>query len=477
MAKDAEGLLTDLQRALGNTVQSVRAMDAYYEGMQPLSYMAPELLAELEGRLRQVVINWPRLVVDSLEERLDVEGFRYGKDADADDTLWEIWQANNLDESSGQAHLEALISGRSYVIVGSGETDLDPPVISVESPEQVIALWDPQTRKVTAALKTWSEDNEPVQPGSFSYSTERYSTLYLPDVTIRYGPATNTGITEMSRDEHGLGVVPVVPVVNRGRLMRPWGVSELTDIIPLSDAACKIATDMMIAAEFHAMPRRWATGMGPEDFQDEQGNPLSTWSAIAGRLWATDNAEAKLGQFLEASLNNFHQTINALAAIVASLSGLPPHAVGLITTNPASADAIRSAEARLVKRAERRQRAFGGSWEDVMRLALRVIGQDIGPDARSLETLWADASTPTVAQQADAAVKLVTAGIIPIEQGQEDLGYTAVQRERMAQMRAEAQARGDIALAGIFGAQVPAPASAPTPPEPAPGEPAAAEGA
>ena len=38
----------------------------YYEGRQPLSYMHPELLGILDERVRQVVINWPRLVVDAL---------------------------------------------------------------------------------------------------------------------------------------------------------------------------------------------------------------------------------------------------------------------------------------------------------------------------------------------------------------------------------------------------------------------------
>jgi hypothetical protein len=30
--------------------------------------------------------------------------------------------------------------------------------------------------------------------------------------------------------------------------MKPEGVSELADVVPISDAACKVATDMMIAA-------------------------------------------------------------------------------------------------------------------------------------------------------------------------------------------------------------------------------------
>lgn len=447
-----------LERRLSEQQQSVRAMDAYYEGTQPLSYMAPELIRELGPRMRQVIVAWPRLVVDSLEERLDVEGFRYGSDAEADSELWDIWQANDLDVWSGQGHLEALVTGLGFVIGGSGEARDDPPRLTVESPQQVAASFDPQTRRVDAALKSWGE----IDPESGMVSNT-YSTLYLPDVTIFYGPEG-----EIRRDEHRLGVVPVVPLVNRARLMAPFGVSELRDIIPLSDAACKIATDMMVAAEFHAMPRRWALGLTEDDMQDEYGKKLNAWSAIAGRIWASENPDAKLGQFPETDLSNFHETINALAMLVASMSGLPPHYLGLTTTNPASADAIRSAESRLVKRAERRQRGFGGSWEDVMRLAQLLLGRKLGRDAHSLETLWADASTPTFAQKADATVKLVTANVIPVEQAQEDLGYTSVQRERMADMRAKALARGDLAVASMFGAQEPGetPAAPPTPVRP-----------
>jgi len=57
-------------------IARLREYDAYYEGEQPLSYMHPELIQQLEGQVRQVVINWPQLIVDSVEERLNIEGFR-----------------------------------------------------------------------------------------------------------------------------------------------------------------------------------------------------------------------------------------------------------------------------------------------------------------------------------------------------------------------------------------------------------------
>lgn len=408
----------------------------YYAGEQPLSYMDPELVHELGHRIRPVVLNWPRLVVDSLEERLDVEGFRFAGDTDASALLWEWWQANDLDEQSSQAHIDALVQRRAFVIVGSGDSAGDAPVITVESAEQVTASFDPRTRSVRAALKSW-KDSE--QGGEFA-------TLYLPEMTIRYGPDESGTQVELDRDEHNMGVVPVVPLVNRALTMKPEGVSELADVVPISDAACKVATDMMIAAEFHAMPRRWVVGMGPDEFTDAQGRPLSEWSRIAGRVWAHEDETVEMGQFPEADLSNFHQTVNALARLVASMAGLPVDFLGLATENPPSAEARRAGLERLVKRAERRQRAFGGSWERVMRIALRVAGRDL--DATGLETIWRDASTPTVAQKADAAVKLHAEGIVPTRQVREDLGYSQAQIDRMETLddaEAEAMTRRDVA--------------------------------
>lgn len=450
---DAAQWRTILAASQRSAIGKLRSWSAYYEGRQSLSYMDPELVAEMGHRIRPVILNWPRLVVDSLEERLDVEGFRLAGEARADSRMWDWWQANDLDEQSQQAHIDALVESRSFVIVGAPDSG-DVPVITVESAQQVTASFDPRTRKVRAALKSWSDVD----------SAEDFATLYLPDVTLYYrsGPGKGGVFEEYDRDEHGMGVVPVVPIVNRPRTLAPEGVSELADVVPLSDAACKVATDMMIGAEFHAMPRRWVVGMGPEDFVDADGHPVSEWSRIAGRVWANKGTpqEVEMGQFPEADLSNFHSTINALAKLTASMAGLAPHVLGMATENPASADAIRSAETRLIKRAERRQRAFGGSWERVMRIAARVMDGSSDPSLSRLETVWRDAATPTVGQAADAAVKLHAERIVPTRQTREDLGYS---QETIAAMEAEDAKSVDRILSGDLSSLV-GPKPVPTPP-------------
>lgn len=429
-----EEWLDRLMRCHNNELPALKALNSYYEGTQELSYMHPKLLLEVGDRLRPVVINWPRLVTDSIEERLDIEGFRLPGADEADKDLWRVWQANELDEWSQQGHLDAMVMRRSYAVVGTNEDDTDTPLVTLESPLQMFAEEDPRTRKPIAALKRWSER----WPGRDAAQYADNAMLYLPDSRIWYQRTNSNGWQIVERDDHHLGELQVVPLVNRQRLLLPGGVSELADVIPLSDAACKIATDMMVSAEFHAMPRRYALGFDEDDFTDEDGQPLSSWEAIAGRVWRTEKSPKEdgvaVGQFPEADLRNFHETLNQLAHLVASLSGLPPHFLGFTTDNPASADAIRSSESRLVKRAERKQRGFGGSWERVARLINRFQSGDWDPKFKQLEMLWRDASTPTIAQKADAVVKLHADGILPTEAAWEDMGYSATRRVRLKAM-------------------------------------------
>ncbi|MGW3473766.1 hypothetical protein ACWDKQ_36235 [Saccharopolyspora sp. NPDC000995] len=91
------------------------------------------------------------------------------------------------------------------------------------------------------------------------------------------------------------------------------------------------------------------------------------WQTIAGKIWSTSKTKkddgVELGQFIEADLTKFHNTLRALAVQVSTVSGLSLHNLGYSSDNPPSADGIRAAESRHVKRAERRIKGFENAWE------------------------------------------------------------------------------------------------------------------
>lgn len=456
-------LVAPLSKRLNDVQFELAACDEYYGGQQPLQFLAPEVRQQVGNRLTSLVINWPRVIVDSVQRRTYVEGFRLGVGGQADDELWRIWQANDLDEWSQLAHIDALVHGRAFLTVWGNDDDPQTPRIAAESAHQMMVSYKAGTREVDAALKRWRDDGV------------EYATLYLPDVVIRYAadaPTSGAAARNLAwafdqELPNRLGAVPVVPLVNRPRLRNLNGESELADIVPLADAVNKLATDMMVTSEFHATKRRWATGIqiptgngaeGDAERRRLQAEAAAYWdNATKGKTWLAGQG-VQFGQFDEASLDNFAGAIRLLTSQIAAIGGLPPDDLGLNTTNPASAEARRAAETVLNNRANEKMRSWGGSYERAMRLALAVQRdvplRDLPTDLRGMETIWRDPETPTVAQTADAAVKLFMAGIIDAEQAQEDIGLTPVQRESIAKRRdlaaataatADVNARMDLA--------------------------------
>lgn len=405
---------------------SMTELEEYYRGAQPLSFLHPAVAERVDGRLRSLVINFPRLAVDSIEDRLDVEGFRLADGPD--DDLWRIWQANDLDEWSQLVHLDSLILGRSFALVWPNPDDPATPLVTVESARQVQVEYDPSRKRILSATKTWTENDRD------------YCTVYDPNWIVRYENTAAKGAetTWEYREEpiqNVMGVVPVVLFPNRPALLRPQGESEMTDIIPVTDALNKLATDMMTSAEYHAMPRRWATGIdmgGSVSEERTREKVKQRWTeATAGTVWLTDKKDVTFGQFPEASLDSYVAASNMLTQRASAITGLPPHYFGLAGENPASAEALRAAEAVLVERVKRKHRVLGGCWERTMRLVMLAREGEMPKGMESLETIWRDPETPTVAQKADAAVKLHAEGIVPTAQIREDLGYTPVQMDRM----------------------------------------------
>lgn len=393
-----------------------------YEGDLTVENLGMSLPPEL--RALHTVTNWNRLVVDTIEERLDVTGFRMAGQSDVDSRLWEWWQANNLDEESSFAHLDSLIYGRSFVCVGVRDNDKTVPLITVESPESMYVETDPRTRQVRVAIRFYGDD---------PYSVDG-ATLMLPNSTHHFRRQQGGWTEDESlRNVHNLGAVPVATMVNRARIADRMGRSEMVDVMPLTNAACRALTNLQGAQELLAVPQRYIMGLSEKDFKNPDGSRKSPLEAYMARIWTMSNPDAKAGQFPAASLDNFATAININAKLASSLSGVPLRFFGVVSdVNPSSADAVRADESRLVKRAERKQRLYSGTWETVMALALRITGNTDQATTR-LETRWRDPSTPTWSASAQAAVQLFQAGLIPKETAWNDLGYSPEQQKIMSE--------------------------------------------
>lgn len=432
--------LSDDELALINVLRAdmlrdrweLQLRDAYFNGEQLVRDLGISIPPQLKGL--HTVIGWPRVGVESLEERLDLEAFRWADGSDSSE-LREIADANELFDESSLAHLDSLVYGREYLAVGSGDCGGEdcPPLISVESPLDMTLMWDARLRMGTAALRECQADSF-VESGP----EERMLVLYLPDQTVMCLPSSSGGWEVVDRDMHNLGVVPVVRMANRQRTADRIGRSEITpEVMSITDAACRRLMGMEVAAEFFGAPQRYILGASESAFQDADGTAKSAWETYIGRVLALERDEdgnvPTVGQFAAHDPTAMTRIIDLYARIMSSQFGLPPHMLGYTTDNPASADAIRSTEAKLVKRSERRIRRYGAAWQQAMRLALWVRDGEPPDKARRIETVWRNPATPTVAAQADATVKLVQAGILPADSDVtlEMAGLTEGQRQRV----------------------------------------------
>lgn len=396
--------------------------DLYYAGEQPLSFLAPEARVALGTRFARMSSNICRLAVTSLAERLRITGFT--RNGQADPALWAAWTRNDLDQLAGVAHREALALGRSYVIVWADQSG--HARVTVESPRQVAVARDPATREVTAALKRWVADGhgQAVLYGREEITRYR-SQANVTDLSV----IPSTGWTAVETIRNPLGVVPVVPLVNGDRLLDLDGRSEMADLLPLVDALNKLLADAMVSSEYAGRPRRWGTGVEliEEPILDDQGQDTGETRLVnpfpeSNRMMIAEQGEARIGQLPAADLAGYEAAVRVILGQIMAVSALPAHYVGIFTDNPASADALRAAEASLSARAEARQQTFGRAWEAVARLIVAVEnGTD--PDAEQTSVQWADAATRSVAQEADAITKLHGAGLLPATYALKRLGY------------------------------------------------------
>lgn len=437
---ELENWLQTLNDELDARRRLVDRLDSYHAGYPdtPEHVRAVKLEPEYRVLLRQAVTNWPELIVDSVEDRLEVTGFRFDGD-DADQAAWELWQRAGLDGDAGLVHEAALVNGRAYAIVWSDGND-GVEITPEHASTTVVAYEVPSRSKRAAALRRWSDDGR------------WYATLYLPDGIYKFqarrkGTIIPKGDKWQRREvadeawplDNPLGVVPVVEfAVNRtlaplrtsanslahlpATQDRRYGsaAGEFERVVPIIDRINTTIFNGLLAQAWSSFPVRALIG-DPIKWQDKvDGNgdpvldaddnpvrePVAPFQIAINRLIQIENPDGKLQQLPAADLANFIKFAESHIRHLAAITKTPAHYLLGELVN-LSADAIRAAEAALVKKATKHQLTLGESWEEVMRLAILVQNPaDTRAQAPTAETIWQDAESRSMAERADAAVKL-----------------------------------------------------------------------
>jgi hypothetical protein len=399
---------------LDEQTSQAQTYEAYYAGRHPMAFATSKFRETFGYLFGTFADNWCQVVVDSSLERLAVEGFRFGaKDTyEGDADAWNIWQANNLDKDSVAAHLEALKTGHAYVIVDSG----DPPTITVESPIEVTVATQPgNRRKRIAALKRW-----------LGIDGHLHATLYLPEAAWRFvsDEEFDPGAKQLAwtLDSPPMVTNPVRPTIPVLELANSPGLlaggrSDLEPVLPLQTAIDKLCADMMVASEYAAYRQRWVTGIEiPVDPETGEQRPewLKRFLSDPSRTWASEDPNTRFGSFDVTNLDNYTKAIEMFIQHLAAQTRTPPHYLTAGLGQWPSGDSLKASEVGLVAKVRRKHLSFGETWEEAMRLAFQIVGDEQKATATDAEVIWADPEYRSEGERVDALVKMRALGV-PLE--------------------------------------------------------------
>lgn len=399
-----------------------------YNGAVRLSSLGVSLPAEV--RVLEMTAPYPRLSVDVLVEVLTPEGFLC-EDHDAQiEDLRLVWQANDMDSKVKLAETESLVRGTCYFTVSK----------------------DPGGR---VRVQVLTPDSATVETDGFGNTVEGIWVFRAPsgvETAVYYVP----GETLLMEYRLGQWVIAgrvatgserpmIVGMPNRTRIDYARGVSELEQIIAISDGASRSLTNLQVAQEMLAMPLRAIlndeiSGRVEKQMTGEQRRKFKIEAAMGGMLVAPRDSELK--QLPGADLNPIIASVKLYAQIISAMTGIPPSMLGITTDNPTSAEAMRAAKERLITRAESKQALFGDALESLALLMLDAKGVDTsGMD--TIECVWRDPATPSVAAKAANALQAQAQGVISAETAREFLNLTPEQKRR--------ETLGGGSLAGLEG--------------------------
>lgn len=386
--------------------------------------------------------NLTGLAIEATAERMSVEGVRIGDQPDADKDVWDrVWQGSDFDEGSQEAIAAALVYSRSFISVDPPTTPGSAARLHYEDPRQVVlAKWPDGTAR--AALKVFTDE----------WTGTTFGTLYTPNYVVKMERTGGSGSGRqfwVERDlgkgsavlRNPIGVVPFFELQNR---LTGSVRSEVAPLVIPQLRLNQVVFNTDAVAEYGAFRQKWATGI--EVPRDSDGNPVAPFNANVAKLFVSEGNEARFGDFNASDMAPYIALAQDVAAHIARLSRVP---ITYFLSNVAnlSADALALLVSGLVLKCQRRVKGYEPALEGAVRLALQTMG-DPRANAANIEVKWAEMETRSMAQAADAAVKL-TQGDNPVitpQTAQEKwLGMSQTERDRDEAWRSENGAANDVA--------------------------------
>ncbi|MBT1171282.1 phage portal protein [Bifidobacterium sp. SO4] len=407
---DAQAALSAiLLPSYGNTVGRLDRIDRWWR-WNPKPIRLRRATPEHRMLRDMGVTPWLRLVVTTIAQTLYLEGVDMPGEPGTDATreFWHPWVANRMGRKQVALHKAAIAYGSAYAAVRDDPDSPGEARIECYSPREAIAVYrDP-------ARDDWPQLFASIQHRCGAADCYELWDAYRiwrwerdENNMYRFIAATAHNAT----DAKGRPVCPVVRYTNdldlEGRAN-----GEVEPYIPLANRLNKDNYDRMLAQHYNSWKVRTATGLDMTDLTDEQRAKQK--AKLSQEDILTGGEGVQFGTLTETTLSSLIEAKQADVEELAAVSQTPTTAFGKMV-NVGDAGIAESRAGFYAKRDER-QKSFGVSHMDVLRLAAGIEGRMDDAANFELTPIWEDTDVRTINQAVDALGKAAQMLGVPKEQ-------------------------------------------------------------
>lgn len=398
----------------------------YYDGKIDEVFASPRIQAELSRTGERYRFNLAKVPVNTLADRVEISAITVDGDDTANGQIEQDWDANNLDVVYPDLITKTLKFGDGYLMVWplpedeSASAGSLPDLELIESgveityhePTNTRVMYDPENaRRKAFTIKRWPIDN-PRQPGSILWRAD----LYYPEV-IEHWVSTEAGNptepqgwrewqgelgTEDPTDENPFGEIPFFHY----RTALPYGVAVHADAYGPQDALNKMLITQLTTTDSHGFPQRYAlvdpAGSLDSNHENDGTDDLTTapGTVRSGRPSGMRSGPgtvqewegmSEVGQFAAAEPAAFLDPAAFYVRLMATMTNTPLHYFDPSGDVP-SGESLKTAEAPLVKTAEKMHRMLTSAVIETWRFVLLVHRMRI---TKAVEVRWKPASSAT----------------------------------------------------------------------------------
>lgn len=446
-------------------------------------------------------INISTPILDAETDRLEVKNIAVtveDNEALSDELsglVWDRWQASRMDEGQQNVHFGACRDANSYIVdywddkseqvrlafnrAYDGDSSGTEMLYQDDDPNQPICavkIWTVQRPVVGNAsvgrvqrknvyyedhVEKWINTNaegvfsaaawRPLQQGDPDWEDGLLSGTFTDAYGNQYAAAFQWWTDTGQEGGEPLGI-PVFHFRHQGR-GSAYGRSTLADVVPGVQDSINIASLSLLAATvLNGSKVTTATNFDPSS--------TSTLSVYPGAI-LYNTQDGTFGQLSETDLRQLIEVKDSLIKDAATLTSTPLSFFNLTGVVPAEGTQ-KQLEISLLAKTRRNQTSFGNSYEDAVRMLLKleaVYGSEVtlsleDIDALDISVEWEDANPRNEAEVLDGAIRRHKELQTPREVAWSEAGYSPDEIEAMREDldTRRNQAMGEL-LSGLMEAE------------------------